>query len=431
MCAYKRPTACEELPSSLPYAEDLSPLRASMTLNGHILPNRICYQPMEGCDGTAEGAPDTLTRRRYLRFAKGGAGLIWFEATAIVPEGRANPRQLWITEANVDAFAELVREIKAVCLAENGYEPLVICQLTHSGRYSKPAGVPAPMIAYNRPIVEKDHPIPAERIVSDGYLASLPARYAEAAALCVKAGFDGVDIKACHGYLLSELLNAYLRPGSYGGCFENRIRLMLDATRAVKAAVPADFILSSRFNAYDGYPHPYGFGDSGTPGVPDLTEAVELSRRLVSEGMTLLNITMGCPYTNHEVNRPTTLAVEQAPYDSILRMLKGAEAVQKACPEAAVVVSGLSYLGHLAAPVAAAGIGQGLFAVAGFGRQNFAYPELAADIVKGAGMKQKGLCLTCGKCTELMRAGRTPGCVIYDSLYTELYKDMKKETTNE
>ena len=65
----------------------------------------------------------------------------------------------------------------------------------------------------------------------------------------------------------------------------------------------------------------------------------------------------------------------------------------------------------------------------GFGRQTFSYPDLARDIVSGRGMKGDRLCLTCGKCTELMRAGSTPGCVVYDKdVYLPLYREkvMKK-----
>lgn len=426
----KRPTTREDLPPDLPYSEDTSPLARPLTLtmNGKTIPNRICYQPMEGCDGTAAGAPDELTRRRYLRFARGGAGLIWFEATAILPEGRANPRQMYLSEETLDDFAVLIADIKETCLRENGYEPVVLCQLTHSGRYSKPEGTPAPLITHHKPLFEGDHPLPEDRIVSDDYLDRLPEHFVNSAKLCARAGFDGVDLKACHGYLLSELLNSYTRPGRHGGSYENRTRVFFDATRAVRAACGNDLILASRFNAYDGYPHPFGIGDSGTPGVPDFSEAARIAADLSALGVSILNITMGNPYTNHEVNRPTTLAKTEMPYRSIERMIAGAEAVAKAAPDAVTVCSGLTFLGNLAANVAAGGIQTGKFSMIGFGRQTFAYPDLARDILHG-GMKRDGLCLTCGKCTAVMRAGSTPGCVIYDKdVYLPLYRENVKHS---
>lgn len=430
MSTWKRPAARQDLPDWIPFSEDLSVLAQPLTVGTKTVPNRICYQPMEGCDGTAAGAPDTLTARRYHRFAAGGAGLIWFEATAVVREGRANPRQLMLTEETADTFAALLYDIRETCLRENGYAPVVICQLTHSGRWSKPEGRPAPMAAGHNPFWEKDKPVDDGAIVSDEYLCRLPEKYAAAARLCEKVGFDGADIKACHGYLLSELLHAYTRPGIFGGDYENRTRAFFEAVDAVRAAVGRDFIAASRFNAYDGYPYPYGIGDSGTPGIPDFSEAARIAKDLSARGVSLLNVTMGCPYTNHEVNRPTVSAKEEPPYRSIERMMQGAAAVTAAAPKAAVAVSALSYLGAMAPGAAAAQIKAGAFHFAGFGRQSFACPDLARDILQGGGMRKDRLCLTCGKCTELMRAGSTPGCVIYDKeIYTRLYTEAVRFAT--
>src|SRR5437763_7072527 len=78
---------------------DLAPLFRPARIGPLTAGNRLCVQPMEGCDGTLDGRPDVLTFRRYERFGAGGAKLIWGEATAVVEEGRANPRQLSISEA--------------------------------------------------------------------------------------------------------------------------------------------------------------------------------------------------------------------------------------------------------------------------------------------------------------------------------------------
>src|SRR5262249_51747172 len=65
---------------------DLSPLTEPITIGGRRLGNRLAIHPMEGCDGTLDGAPDELTLRRYVRFGAGGAKLVWGEAAAVVPE---------------------------------------------------------------------------------------------------------------------------------------------------------------------------------------------------------------------------------------------------------------------------------------------------------------------------------------------------------
>ena len=157
----------EKLGVSLPLSENLDILKNRLSVGSLTIPNRVAIQPMEGCDGTADGRPDELTLRRYDRFARSGAGLIWEEATAIVEEGRANPRQLYLTSETLDSFKAMVENIKKTALETSGFEPVVICQLTHSGRYSKPTGTPAPLIAYNNPLFEKDTPIAPNRILSD------------------------------------------------------------------------------------------------------------------------------------------------------------------------------------------------------------------------------------------------------------------------
>ena len=426
---YKRPTNRSELPEELPYRDSTEILSSPCRTAGHILPNRIVYQPMEGCDGTGDGTPGELTVRRYCRFAHGGPGLIWFEATAILPEARANPRQMMLTGKNRDAYKKLLSEMREISVRENGYAPLIICQLTHSGRYSKPNGYPEPLVAQHRPLFEGDHPLSGDRILSDDCLAALPERYASAARLAAEVGFDGVDIKACHGYLLSELLGAYGRSGPYGGeAYENRTRLLLSAVEAVKAAAPDSLLLASRFNAYDGFPYPHGFAAGDRAGVPDLREPERLAGDLVRRGVRILDVTMGNPYQNHEVNRPTAFADEVPPYESILRMRAGAIAVAKAARAAAAdaltVATGFSYLGFTAPHVAAADIGAGAYELVGFGRQIFADPDSAREILQNGCADPHRLCLTCGKCTALMRAGKTPGCVIYDrEIYGSLYRE--------
>ena len=95
---------CNEANVSFDYSDDISCLAKEIKVGNKTAHNRIVYQAMEGCDGTYDGAPDELTKRRYMRFARGGAGIIWFEATAVKGEGRANPRQMYLTDKTKDDF---------------------------------------------------------------------------------------------------------------------------------------------------------------------------------------------------------------------------------------------------------------------------------------------------------------------------------------
>lgn len=420
----------EELKTNIKFGEDLTVLSEKVKIGSKVIPNRLACQAMEGCDGTADGSPDELTFRRYDRFAKGGAGIIWFEATACREDGRANPRQLWIKDNNVDDFKRIVENIRETAMKENGYEPLIIMQATHSGRYSKPHGAPEPLIAYNNPIFEKDNPIDKSRILSDDRIDQIKEDLIYSAKLAEKAGFDGVDVKCCHRYLNSELLSAFEREGKYGGSLENRTRFLRECITGAMEVCSSDFIVSSRMNVYDGFEYPYGFGVSKDESLEfDTTEPVWLLKELEKYGVKLLNITMGNPYFNPHVNRPFAAGgyvADEHPLEGVARILNGTAALKKAVPGIKLISSGLSYLGVAAPFVSSAYIENGDFDFAGFGRTIFAYPDFAKDILKNGEMKKENICICCSKCTELMRGGNTPGCVIRDSLYTDLYKEFKK-----
>ena len=252
-----------ELGLDLELSDDLSPLAEPLRAGDFTIPNRMVVLPMEGCDGTAGGAPDELTFRRYHRFAAGGAGLLWVEATAVVEEGRANPRQIWLRKENVGEFARLVEETLAAARRSMGdhHRPMLIAQLTHSGRYSRPGRAPRPIIAHHSRFIDPVQKLPADYpLITDDELERLEDRYVEAAVCAQWAGFDGVDVKACHRYLISELHASYTREGSrYGGSWENRSRFFRNIVKKIRQAAPG-LMVTSRMNAHDAMAYPYGFG---------------------------------------------------------------------------------------------------------------------------------------------------------------------------
>ena len=418
----------ESLGVNIPYSPDTSILSEPLKIKGKTIPNRLACQPMEGCDGTSDGRPDELTLRRYDRFAKGGAGLIWYEATAVMKEARANPRQLYLTTDNISSFERQVYDIKNTCVKENGYEPVIIMQATHSGRYSKPEGVPAPIIAYNNEVLEKDNPIDKSRIVTDEYLDSVKEALVNSSVLAKKAGFDGVDIKCCHRYLNSELLSAYQREGRYGGSLENRTRLLREAVEGAIQSTGSDFIVTSRLNVYDGYIYPWGFGVDKSGSLEfDATEPIWLLKELNKLGVELIDISMGNPYFNPHTNRPFAQGPYEAPehpLKGVERMLNGTKLLKENVPDMKFIASGITFLGTTAPNVCAGYIKENGFDMAGFGRTIFAYPDFAKDIVNNGCMEKAKCCIACSKCTVLMRSGSTPGCVIKDKLYTDLFREV-------
>ncbi len=411
----------------IPFTDDLGVLSSPLSVGNKTVPNRMVYQPMEGCDGTPDGRPGLLTRRRYARYAAGGPGIIWLEAVAVCPQGRANPRQLWLHEETVADFQSLILSIKSICSVEHGFEPLVILQLTHSGRYSKPEGKPAPLIAYNNPLFEPT-PIDSSRILSDDQLKELEEAFGQAAKLAERAGADGVDIKCCHRYLLSELLSAYQREGAYGGSFENRTRLLRNAVAAAQAATRS-LLITTRLNLYDGFPYPYGFGVPTDGGIrPDYREGIALARLLNERyGLPLVNVTIGNPYVNPHVNRPDNTKQNRSiepPLVGVERILGASAALKKAVPSLLAVCSGLSYLRQFIPTTAAAMVKERRADLVGLGRAAYADPQIAHKILSRQPLEEKQCCICCGKCSELMRAGSVAGCVVRDSeTYLPYYKN--------
>lgn len=383
--------------------------------------NRVVFHPMEGCDGTFGGAIGDLTRRRYHRFAASGAGVIWFEATAVTSEGRANPRQLFINPETVDSFKALVSEIKEISAKENGFEPIVIVQLTHSGRFSKPNGTPEPIVAYRNSLWEKGKEDQPYVVAADEYLSAIPEKYRAAAQLAKEAGFDGVDVKCCHGYLFNELLSATDRDGIYGGSLENRTRLYFDCIDAVKDAVGDSLFVTTRLNACDCFPYPYGYGVSENNEI-DLTETKIIIKKLYEKGVRLINLTLGNPYLIPHINRPCINAPEDGE-TGLKRIYNVTKELNAEFPDVHFIASGLTYPAENAMAYAEKIIEEGVADFAGFGRLTFAYPSFYKDYLAEGKLDKSRLCLKCSKCSALMRAGTVAGCPVRDSeVYMPYYK---------
>lgn len=418
----------DQLGISLPFSDDLGALLQPVAVGGRGVLNRVVAQPMEGCDGDADGAPGDLTWRRYQRIAEGGSGLVWVEATSVLGDSRANPRQLWISDRTAAHFGRLAAAIRASARATfgTGVDPYLVLQLTHSGRFSRTAAPGQRKAAWHNPHLDCET-LP---VWTDGELDRIRDAFVAAARLAARAGFDAVDLKACHGYLMHELLGARLRTGSrYGGAYENRARLLLDLVTAVRLEVPA-LAVAVRMNATDSVPAPYGFGvpDDGSAGI-DLAEPVRLARDLAARGCALINVSAGIPTYDPQVGRPFdrpvagTAPSPEHPLVGVMRLLNLGAAIQQAVPSVPVVGTGFSWLRQFWPHVAAALVADGRISLAGLGRGTFAYPDAAADLTARGALDPRKCCIACSRCTEVMRLGSTTGCVIRDyPLYPDIHR---------
>jgi len=432
---------------------------------GHrTVANRYVLHPMEGCDGTLDGKPDEITYHRWGRFARGGAKILWGEACAVVPEGRANTRQLLFSKENLPGLKKLIafarEEHRKSC--GNADDFLIGLQLTHSGRFS----FPAPSVLTRDPVIDpftrfgkERHPMAADHpVLTDEQLDRLQDAYVAAAKLSKEAGCDFIDLKQCHRYLLSEMLGAKTRPGKYGGPLENRIRFVCDSFRRIRAEVGKDMILATRMNIFDAvpyrqnaatkvgepveFPRPYlnAFGvNPNNPLEPDLREPIEAIRRMRDAGLQFLNISAGCPYYNPHVLRPADTPPPdgyEMPESGLIgvdRHFRMAEEIQRAFPDFPMVGTGYSYLRHFAAEAGEANLRAGRISFVGIGRGAIAYPDWVKDLQATGSLEKLKACITVSYCTTLMRTKSNElgqyaaGCVPRDPVYGKLLQEIRKK----
>lgn len=450
-----------------------STLLEPLMIGSRTVGNRLCIQPMEGCDGTLDGQPDELTFRRYRRFGAGGAKLIWGEATAIDEAARMNPRQLWLHPGSAAALEQMLADCRKshreVCGSTD--DLLLGLQLTHSGRFS-----------YRRPqLVTHDallDPLTIDKstgrrvddsfpLLTDSDLQRIEDQYVDAARLAAKIGCDFIDLKQCHRYLLSELLAAKNRPGSYGGSLENRTRLMRNLITRIRSDVPG-LMLVSRMNVYDGIPYARrdrlepGCGDATGVPVPhqppidtgfgvaandhlqvDLEEPLQVVRWLREWGIAALNVSMGNPYANPHVVRPAEFPpvdgyeCPEHPLRGVIRHLQATAAIQQTIPDVPVVGSGYSWLQDFAFHVGAAQVQAGHCAFVGLGRGALSHPEFARAIQETGHLDRKRVCRTFSYCTNLMRNKNHPlgqyptGCPPFDKdVYGPLWKEIEPRSSS-
>lgn len=419
-----------------PVTGDLSVLTQPFELHGKTVPNRMGIHPLEGFDGTPEGAPSDLIFRRYRRYAEGGAGLIWYESIAISDDGRCNPLQMVINEQTVPEIARLIKESDAAAANVYGadHKPYNVLQLTHSGRRSNNSKwEPTPLAVCENPYMDGHTSIDGSagkiEIATDEKIEEIVEGFIHGAELAKEAGFDSVDVKICHEYILRELLSAFTRPGKYGGSFENRTRAVFEIIDGIRKRCGDDLEICVRLNAYDCVPYPYGWGMKMEDGVmaPDITEPVKLCNMLVERGVKLINLSTMMPryrpygaglMAEHEDGADIT------PYAGVYDLLKATRDIKAQVPGGIFMCTGLTWLEQFGAAVGAGGIEQGWFDIAGFGRQGFAYPDFAKDVLEGRGMIRNKCCITCDKCYDLIQRGHCQsGCVVRDQeVYLPLYR---------
>ena len=443
--------------SILPAAE--SPLAKPLdriTLGGKTPGNCIAIHPMEGWDGTTSGGVTDEMTRRWQRFGQSGAKLILGgEAMAVRPDGRANPNQLILNEENQAAIAGLREALIATHAERYGStDDLAIgFQLTHSGRFCRPNEKTRyePRVAYRHPLLDaKSRVTSNEQIWTDAEIAELISSYVRAARLAAGAGADFIDIKHCHGYLLHEFLSARMRPGRYGGSFENRTRILREIIDGIRAdGNEIDVIV--RLSAFDFVPfrpdparsqpgklgpgipedfshclpYHYGFGlNSDNPLEIDLAEPIQFVKLCSDLGVKLVSLSAGSPYYNPHIQRPAAYPPSdgyQPAYDPLIdveRQIQVVRQIREAAPDdVAIAGCAYSYLQDYLLHVTQRLVHEGWVDVVGLGRMVLSYPDMLPDAMANGSLKSRRICRTFSDCTTGPRNGMISGCFPLDDYY--------------
>jgi NADPH2 dehydrogenase len=432
-----------------------SPIRWPIKRGPFKIGNRIAVQPMEGWDGTADGRPTENTIRRWERFGRSGAKLIWGgEAVAVRHEGRANPNQLLASPQTREHLAHLRDILRREHILATGSDDglLIGLQLTHSGRYCRPNehSRPEPRILYRHPLLDRRLKLPADYpLLTDSEIESIIEDFHRAAVLAWQLGFDFVDIKHCHGYLGHEFLSAHTREGRYGGSFENRTRFLREIVQGIRSLAPG-LQIGVRLSAIDTIPFhrdpaaagkssigvaetradllPYRWGFGVNPLDPaeaDLTEPMRFLSLLEELGILLVNITAGSPYYNPHVQRPAIFPPSDGylppedPLVGVARQMEATRQLKQQFPNLLIVGTGYTYLQDFLPLVAQAAIREEWTDFVGLGRIVLSYPEFLWHASEGATIQRKLVCRTFSDCTTAPRNGLPSGCYPLDDYYKD------------
>ncbi|WP_425056110.1 NADH:flavin oxidoreductase/NADH oxidase [Pseudomonas abyssi] len=268
----------------------MSALFQPFSLKDITLRNRIAVPPM--CQYSAtDGVVNDWHVANYTAQARGGAGLVIVEATAVAPEGRITPAcaGLW-TDAQAEAFIPVVRGIKA-----HGAVPGI--QIAHAGRKA----------SANRPWEGDDHipndaangwqTIAPSAIPFGAHLPKVPeamtlqdiervkADFVAAARRALAVGFEWLELHFAHGYLAQSFFSPHAnqRTDAYGGNADNRGRFLRETLAAVREVWPEHLPLTIRFGVIE-----FDGNDEQT-----MSDAIDLTRQFKEGGMDMMSVSMG------------------------------------------------------------------------------------------------------------------------------------------
>jgi len=254
----------------------LDPLLEPFRLRDLTLRNRVVSTSHEPAY-SEDGMPKDRYRRYHVEKARGGVGLTMIGGSAIVsPDG---PPAFGNLELYRDEIVPWLRRL-ADEVHEHG--AAVMTQVTHLGRRSSNFSADWLPLIYPSPLREPAHRS-FPKIAEEWDLDRIALDYADAAARCVDAGLDGIELQA-YGHLLDAFLSPLTnrRTDEYGGDLEHRMTFPRRVIQAIRKAVGPDFIVGIRMSM-----------DEDRPDGLHTDETLEALRRYVDEGIDFLSVIKG------------------------------------------------------------------------------------------------------------------------------------------
>ncbi|MBQ3274772.1 MAG: 2,4-dienoyl-CoA reductase [Christensenellaceae bacterium] len=404
-----------------------TPLAQPFKVGPRMAKNRFVIQPMECDDALPNGLFSEKSYARYAKSMRGGAGIVVMESVTMQREHRARIDQILIDirdEENKQGWIDFCKAMKEI-----DPETLLIVQLNHSGEVSASS--------FSEKVCVKPLYGFEGRLMTEEYVEETLELYAQTTKFLYDAGFDGVDIKACHGYFISQLVRPYNdRDWAWGGSWENRSKFPFKLMERIRELVPDEnFLIGAKVSMFEGQPGGQGHAGPDSPLV-DLDESYKLIKGLEERGCSFFIESLGSPSITWELMSPN----KNNAFDVYMHMTMADKMKKALKPETCVILGGISILER--------GKTNGLRGVCpewnsmfhwgnyliehgnvdmiSLGRQSIADSELPIKYIEDR-EDEINWCVCCDGCGELMVRQVEVGCIVHDKYYTKLMIEQRKK----
>ena len=254
-------------------------LKQPITIKEHTIHNRLVLPPMASKTSGEHGYVSQEMLDYYKEICRGGyIGLVITEHAYICMNGKASHGQMSVAEDGVIPGLRQLVDLIHECGSK------AVCQINHAGSGTNVEVTEGLMPVAPSAVGHPKRPATPVREMTVEEIEALPKLFADAARRAMAAGFDGVEVHACHGYLLNQFYSPMtnFRTDAYGGSLENRIRIIRECVVAVREVIGPDAILAVRLG-----------GSDYEEGGATIEDAVAACKCFVEDGANLIDLSGG------------------------------------------------------------------------------------------------------------------------------------------